>query len=55
MTHLAQTFPVAVLFVAAFTDLTEAVTEAALQLGEINTNLTTHNPSVSPGEPIMLQ
>lgn len=37
-----------------FTDLTEAVTEEALKLGEINRNQTSHNPPVGPGEPIML-
>lgn len=54
MTHLAQTLPVAVLFVAALTDLTEAVTEEAIKLGGINKNQTAHNPSVSLGEPIKL-
>lgn len=53
MTHLAQTFPVAILCVAAFTDLNETVTEEALEQEEIDKDETTHNPpATSRGEPI---
>ena len=49
MTHLAQTFPVAFLCVAAFTDLNETVT---VEQEEINTDQTTHNPpGIGRGEP----
>lgn len=38
-----------------FTDLIEAETEEALELGKINTDQTTHNPSaISAGEPVTL-
>ncbi|XP_042353342.1 otoconin-90 [Plectropomus leopardus] len=50
MTHLAQPFPVAVLCVAAFTDLNGTVTEDELEQEEINKDQTTHNPpAVSRG------
>lgn len=54
MTHLAQTFPVGLLCIAAFTDLNETVTEEALEQEEINKDQTTHNPPAnSSGEPII--
>lgn len=52
MTHLAQPFPDAGLFVTTFLDLDEAVTEEALDVAETDKDQTTRDaPAVGPGEP----